>query len=105
MTAKISNKSYAIEQQNEQITHLLMSLEKAYLKDDKKPIFDKETLIFKIVDVYKVSQTKAKEYLKIIESRGNIEINGNEVHYIPTKIDLKEKEAIDKELQKVFGEQ
>ena len=49
------NKISEIEQQGEDIKSIIINLEKAYLKDDKFPVFHKETLIWKMVDFYKIS--------------------------------------------------
>ena len=67
------------------------------LKDIKNPLIaDKKKLIFKIVDKFKVSETIAKKYLNVLESRNLIEISGSAIYYNQKKFfKRKEEEIID----------
>jgi hypothetical protein len=89
----------------EQEIHLNRILDSLYFKqvqDIKNPfIADKKRLIFKIVDNCKVTESIAKKYLNILESRNFIEISDNSVYYNQKKFDERKNKEID-EMNKFF---
>ena len=88
-------------------SHLILIEDSLYftqLKDIKNPLIaDKKKLIFKIVDRFKVTESIAKKYINILESRNLIEISKDAVYYNQKKFNERKNKELN--IDKYFENQ
>ena len=95
---KTSTEAFKLEKRNEDINIIINSIQSIKFKPNETTIsLDLNNLIFKIVDNCHVTQSKAKEYLEIIQSRGLITIDRSVIY-------IKNQPEENKEVNKFFNE-
>jgi len=79
------------------------SLNKFFLEGNNASfVLNKHILTCKIIDKCKVSESQAKRYLDIIQSRSKIIVEHNTIRYVPQREEIKTKEDINKDFEEAF---